>query len=64
MLPVTRLLSDVRTLETLAATKDPPRVRLRAREVLQALYIPNNASGAGFGPVVIGTKGIIYKSGT
>ena len=64
VLPVEKLLSDIRALKKLTAPKEPPRVRLRAREVLQALYIPNNASGAGFGPVVIGTKGIMYKSGT
>ena len=64
VLPVERLLRDVRALKKLTATKEPPRVELRAREVLQALYIPSNASGAGFGSAVIGTKGIMYESGT
>ena len=64
VLPVERLFSDVRTLEKLTATKKPPRVRHRAREVLQALYVPGDASGSGFRSVVIGTKGIVYDSGT
>ena len=34
VLPVERLLSDVRAIEKLTATTEPPRVRLRAREVL------------------------------
>ena len=46
VLPVERLLSNVRALKKLTTTKEPPRVRLRAREVLQALYLPGNASGA------------------
>ena len=63
VLSVARLLSDVRALEKLTATKEPPIVRLRAREVLQALYLPGDASGAGFRSAVIGTKGIMYKLG-
>ena len=45
MLPVARLLSYIRALLKLTATKEPPRVHLRAREVLQALYLLCDASG-------------------
>ena len=64
-LPVERLLSDGRALDELTAPRDPPRVRLRAREVLQAIYLTGDASGAWFGSAVICTKGImVYESGT
>ena len=59
VVPMARLLSDVRALEKLMARRDPPRVRLRARKVLQALYLPGDASGEGFGSAVIGAKGIM-----
>ena len=37
---------------------------MRAREVLQALYLFGDASGAGFGSTIIRKEGIMYKSGT
>ena len=64
VLPIARLLSNVRALKKLMTIKEPPRVQLRAREVLQALYLPGDASGSGFGSAVIGTKGIMYESRT
>ena len=39
-------------------------MKLRAHEVLQALYPPDDASGAGFRYAVIGKKGIMHESGT
>ena len=64
VLPVERLLSDVRALKKLAAPAMPPQVKLRAHEVLHAIYLPGNASGAGFGSTVIGIEGIMYESRT
>ena len=37
---------------------------MRAREVLQVLYLPGDASGAGFGSAIIRKDGIMYKPGT
>ena len=53
VLPVERLLIDVRTLVKLTAPSTPPRVKFRAWDVLQALYLPGDASGAGFGSAII-----------
>ena len=64
VLPVERLLSDVKALVKLTAPSTPPRVKLRARDVLQALYLPGGASGAGFWSVIIKKDGIMYESGT
>ena len=64
VLPMGRLLSNVRALEKLTAPREPPRVRLRAWNILQALYLPGNASGAGFGSTAIGTNVIMYESWT
>ena len=63
VLPVEMLLSDIRALKKLTAPVVPPQVKLRAREVLQVLYLPGNASGEGFGYAVIGGKLIMYESG-
>ena len=41
-----------------------PRVKLRACEVLQVLYLPGDTSGAESGSAIIGKKGIMYESGT
>ena len=54
----------MKALVELTVPSTPPRVRLRAREVLQALYLPGDASGAGFGTVIIRKDGIMYESGT
>ena len=64
VLPVEMLLSDIRALKKLTAPVVPPQVKLRAREVLQVLYLQGDTGGAGFGSAIIGTKGIMYESGT
>ena len=46
------------------APATPPRVKLRDRDVLQALYLPGDASGAGFGSAITKKDGIMYGSGT
>ena len=39
-------------------------MKLIARDILQALYLPGDASGAGFGSATIKKDGIMYGSGT
>ena len=62
--PVERLLSNVKALVKLTAPSIPPRVKLRAQDVLQVLYLPGNSSGAGFGSAIINKDGVMYESGT
>ena len=54
----------MKALVELTTLSTPPRVRLRAIEVLQALYLPGDANGAGFGTAIIRKDGIMYESGT
>ena len=64
VLLVERLWSDVNALKKLMAPVAPPRVRLRAQDVLLALYLAGDASGVGFGSPLIKDKEILYESGT
>ena len=64
VLPVELLLSDVKALVKSTAPPTPPGVKLRARDILQALYLPGDASGAGFESAIIKKDGIMYESGT
>ena len=65
VLPVEPLLSNVKVaLVKLTAPSTPPRVKLRARGVLQAPYLSGDASGSGFESVIIKKVRIIYESGT
>ena len=59
-----RLLSNVEARNKLTAPLAPHRVRLRARDILLALYLAGDTSGAYFGSVLIKEKGILYQSGT
>ena len=59
-----RLLSDVKALVKLMASATPPRVKLRAQDVPQALYLQGDASGVGFGSAIIKKDGIMYESRT
>ena len=62
--PVEQLLSNVKALTKLTAPATPPRVKLRAQDVLQVLYLPGDTSGAGFGSVITKKDRIMYESGT
>ena len=60
VLPVEKLLSDVKALVKLTGPSTPSRVKLRAQDVLQALHPPGDASGSGFGSVIIKKDGVMY----
>ena len=64
VVPVERLYNDVTAMLAPTEGKEPPRGRLRPENTLVALYLPGDASGSGFGSVVINKEGIIYQSGT
>ena len=64
VLPVERLRNNVEALKKLTAPAALPRVRLRAQNVLLALYLSDDASGTGFGSTLINEKAISYKFGT
>ena len=63
ILPANRLLSNVEALKKVTKPSIPPRGRLQALNILLTLYVPGDASGSGFGLVVIGKEGIIHESG-
>ena len=64
VLLVERLQIDVEALKKLTAPAAPPRLRLRAQDILLALYLTDDASGTGFGSALIKDKGILYYSWT
>ena len=59
VLPVEKLLSNIKALVKLTAPTTPPRVKLRSQDVFQALYLPGDASGAGFGSAITKKDGIM-----
>jgi hypothetical protein len=62
--PVERLIQDVKALEELTNTLEPPKVDYRGREGLTAWYCPGDASGKGFGTaLVMNGEGVLYESG-
>ncbi|EJK51196.1 hypothetical protein THAOC_29653, partial [Thalassiosira oceanica] len=58
-----RLRRDVKALLELTSSEDPPRRRIRSKEVLVALYLPGDASGKGFGSALIWREGVEYEAG-
>ena len=64
VLPVEQLFSDVKVLVKLTAPLTPPRVKLRARGMLKALYLPGDTSGSGFGFSITKKDRIMYESKT
>ena len=64
VLPVERLQSDVDALKKRTALAAAHRVRLRVHDILMALYLICDASGAEFGSTIIKDKGVLYESRT
>ena len=58
-----RLRRDIRALLELTDAEDPPKRRVRSKEVLVALYLPGDASGKGFGSALIRREGVEYEAG-
>ncbi|EJK62140.1 hypothetical protein THAOC_17263, partial [Thalassiosira oceanica] len=58
-----RLRRDIKALLELTSSEDPPRRRIRSKEVLVALYLPGDASGKGFGSALIRREGVEYEAG-
>ena len=58
-----RLRRDIRALLELTDPEDPPKRRVRSKEVLVALYLPGDASGKGFGSALIRREGVEYEAG-